>query len=86
MDDLKIISSLKNIIHAYWNSLPNSALEENEVAESCYRWLEKQGQKPAWNEDDERVYQSIIDDNAQENLLYNEQINWLISLKKRIGG
>lgn len=43
MGDLKIISSLKDIIYGYWNSLPDSALEENEVAESCYRWLEKQG-------------------------------------------
>ena len=42
MGDLKIISSLKDIIYGYWNSLPDSALEENEVAESCYRWLEKQ--------------------------------------------
>ena len=35
MGDLKIISSLKDIIHTYWNNLPDSALEENEVAESC---------------------------------------------------
>ena len=51
---------------------------------SVVAWLEKQGQKPAWSEEDERIYQSIIDDNAQENLLYNEQINWLISIKQRI--
>lgn len=47
-------------------------------------WLEKQGQKSAWSKDDERIYQSIIDDTVQENLLYNEQINWLKSIKQRI--
>lgn len=40
----------------------------------------------AWSKEDEKVYQSIIDDTIQENQLDNEQINWFISLKKRIGG
>jgi hypothetical protein len=70
----------ENIIHLV------NAHGQGRFRESMLAWLEKQGQKPAWNEDDERVYQSIIDDNEQENLLYSEQINWLISLKKRIGG
>lgn len=41
-------------------------------------------QNPAWNEEDERIYQSIIDDTVQENQLGDKQINWLESLKDRV--
>lgn len=38
--------------------------------------------KPAkWSEEDERIYQSIIDDTVQENQLDDKQINWLKSLR-----
>ena len=48
-------------------------------------WLEKQGeQKPAWSEEDEKIYQSIMDDTVQENQLDIKQINWLKSLRQRI--
>ena len=38
-------------------------------------------QKPAWSEEDERMYQSIIDDTVQENQLDIKQIDWLKSLR-----
>lgn len=42
-------------------------------------------QKPAeWSEEDERIYQSIIDDTVQENQLDTKQIDWLKSLKSRV--
>lgn len=37
----------------------------------------------AWSEEDERIYQSIIDDTVQENQLDSKQIDWLKSLKDR---
>ena len=40
--------------------------------------------KPAWSEEDEKIYQSIIDDTVQENQLDDKQINWLKSIKDRI--
>ena len=42
-------------------------------------------QKPTtWNEEDERIYQSIMDDTVQENQLDGKQIDWLKSLKERM--
>jgi len=35
----------------------------------------------AWSEEDERIYQSIIDDTVQENQLDDKQINWLKSIR-----
>ena len=35
----------------------------------------------AWSEEDEKIYQSIIDDTVQENQLDNRQINWIKSLR-----
>lgn len=40
-------------------------------------------QKPAWSEEDERIYQSIIDDTVQENQLDIKQIDWLKSIKRQ---
>lgn len=59
-----------------------------EYTEKVYQWikglLEKQGeQKPAWSEEDEKIYQSIMDDTVQENQLDSKQIDWLKSLKDR---
>lgn len=41
-------------------------------------------QKPDWGEEDERIYQSIIDDTVQENQLDSKQIDWLKSIKSRV--
>ncbi len=41
-------------------------------------------QKPAWSEEDERIYQSIMDDTVQENQLDDKQINWLKFLKEKV--
>lgn len=40
--------------------------------------------KSAWSEEDERIYQSIIDDTVQENQLNSKQIGFLKSLKDRV--
>ena len=40
-------------------------------------------QKSAWSEEDERIYQSIMDDTVQENQLCDEQTNWLRDIKYR---
>lgn len=46
--------------------------------------IENQGeQKPAWNEEDERIYQSIMDDTVQENQLDDRQTEWLSNIKYR---
>lgn len=36
-----------------------------------------------WSEEDERIYQSIIDDTVQENQLDSKQIDWLKNIKYR---
>lgn len=41
-------------------------------------------QKPDWGEEDERIYQSIIDDTVQDNQLDSKQIDWLKSIKSRV--
>lgn len=47
-------------------------------------WLEKQGeQKPAWGEEDEKMVKDIIA--AIDSLYYHGMVNWLKSLKERIG-
>ena len=42
-------------------------------------------QKPAWSKEDERIYQSILDDTVTETQLDDKQIIWLKSLKDRVG-
>lgn len=37
----------------------------------------------AWNKEDERIYQSIMDDTVQENQLNGEQTNWIRDIKYR---
>ena len=53
-------------------------------------WLEKQGeQKPAWNEVDERILKGIIgfiSHSQHYGVSNSEMLNWLKSLKQRIGG
>ena len=40
--------------------------------------------KPTWSEEDERIYQSIMDDTVQENQLNGKQIDWFRDIKYRI--
>jgi len=57
-------------------------------------WLEKQGEKPAWSEEDEKKCQETIDWFEKKCFPYalehenpaRESIKWLKSLKQRIGG
>lgn len=51
----------------------------------AFAWLEKQKEpKPAeWSDEDEKIYQSIMDDTVQENQLDGKQINWLEDIKYR---
>ncbi|HAH18937.1 MAG TPA: hypothetical protein DCL29_08035, partial [Eubacterium sp.] len=64
---------------------------EKAMSNAGYEWseethlLKKIEQKPSWSEDDERLYQSIIDDTVQKNQLDSKQIDWLKSIKQRIG-
>ena len=47
-------------------------------------WLKKQGErKPAWSEEDEKMVKDIIA--AIDALYYHGMVNWLKSLKERIG-
>ncbi len=46
--------------------------------------IKKGEQKPVWSEEDERIYQSIMDDTVQENQLCDEQTNYLKDLKDRV--
>lgn len=56
--------------------------DEDELA-SCIDYVMKR-QKPAeWSKEDEKMYQSIIDDTVQENQLNGEQTNWLKDIKYR---
>ena len=66
----------------------------NTIEDALYAFLKdliaSQGeQKPntdsllTWSEEDEKIYQSIMDDTVQENQLDSKQIDWLKSLKDR---
>ena len=48
-------------------------------------WLEKQGElmSVGWSKEDEKIYQSIMDDTVQENQLDSKQIDWLRNIKYR---
>lgn len=69
-----------------------------EPVSNILAWLEKQSkiisanscktckgeQKPIeWSEEDERIYQSIMDDTVQENQLDDRQTKWLSNIKYR---
>ena len=90
-EDERIKNHVLQIIKKYWNSLPDTDYDENEISESCYNWIEsfkgyiQPHSKQEWTEEDERIYQSIIDDTVQENQLDDKQINWLKLLKQRYG-
>lgn len=67
------------------------------IKKEALAWLEKQGQKPAWSEEDEAHINSIIAYLIDYKIfVYEEDINvangvqkeldWLVSLKQRIGG
>jgi len=57
-------------------------IKKNLQDNSFRRMFEK---KPAtWSKEDERIYQSIIDDTVQENQLDIKQIDWLKSIKYRV--
>ena len=53
--------------------------------EEFVAWLERQREQKIaeWSEEDERMYQSIMDDTIQENQLNGEQTNWLRDIKYR---
>ncbi len=40
-------------------------------------------QRQEWSKEDEKIYQSIMDDTVQENQLNDKQTNWLAELKSR---
>lgn len=81
--------AMLNLIIARLHSHPNVDLEEYSKE---YGWLKnklkslngKIQPKQEWSKDDEKIYQSIMDDTVQENQLDEKQIDWIISLKGRI--
>lgn len=57
----------------------------NTTLQECIVWLEKQGEKSVvWSEEDEKMYQSILDDTVQKHFLTGDQFAWLNSLKDRV--
>ena len=58
---------------------PNNTNAIKEQAE----YLLELAQNPAWSEEDERMYQSIMDDTVQENQLDDKQTEWLRDIKER---
>lgn len=48
------------------------------------RVAKKQGEQKPWSEEDEKIYQSIMDDTVQENQLDDKQTDWLKNLKDRV--
>lgn len=78
----------ENIIHLV------NAHGQGRFRESMLAWLEKQGQKPVWSEEDEKTVTGIIND-IQERLedypteqladIYFKEIKFLKSLKDRVG-
>ena len=58
--------------------------------EAGYKWdaekkeLRNIESNPAWSEEDEKIYQSILDDTVQENQLDGNQWVWLKSIKDRV--
>lgn len=45
--------------------------------------IKQNEQKSSWSEEDEKIYQSIMDDTVQENQLDGKQIDWLRNIKYR---
>lgn len=58
--------------------------DEEKYQQGWHDAIENQGeQKPAWSKEDERIYQSIMDDTVQENQLDDKQTEWLSDIKYR---
>lgn len=64
--------------------------EESEQRKAYLDWLEKQGQKPAWSVEDEvkinRIVAYLENLNVADNDILLKDVDWLKSLKERIGG
>lgn len=55
--------------------------------EECEEWIKKQDeQKPTWNEEDEKMFKSIIECIDGTGLLDSDQIDWLKSIKTQNQG
>ena len=69
-------------IHEFVEKFGRMPKDEDELNILVKYVLKKQ--KPAeWSDEDERIYQSIMDDTVQENQLSSEQTNWLRDIKYR---
>jgi hypothetical protein len=78
----------KGLVKAVSGTFEGSKLYGTDVTrEEALAWLEKQGgQKFAWSEEDEEILRTIISDGLRGAEFDMLQINWLKSLKQRIGG
>jgi len=83
-EDEKIRKSLIDLIKGIdsWNYFLGISREQ------MISWLEKQGeQKPSWNEIDEKNLSTIVNViHGGTHLAYENEIDWLKSLKDRIKG
>lgn len=73
---------IRKTLIEYFNAYPKDYYGELKKSH-ILAWLERQAQKPAWSEEDEKIYQSIIDDIVQENQFNGKQTDWLRNIKYR---
>lgn len=95
-EDERIRKELINFVENWRNHNPNSPFDDYPIYTSDERecnkilvWLKKQGEhKPAWNVEDELVVKDAAE--AVTNYWYGQSqedlLDWLKSLKQRIGG
>ena len=84
----------KEVILAFNGAyIPVNDKTVSEICNEYDAWLEKQGKKkPTWSDEDDKTYYSLLadirarQDSSTSTLeaYYNEQINWLKSLKERL--
>lgn len=74
------------MVHDILGLLPvKTRPEYNKRREEWIKSLKNRiNQKQKWSDEDERIYQSIMDDTVQENQLDDKQINWIKSLRGKI--
>ena len=74
-EDYNTISSIKYLLHELNNYNFDNWLDSLKC--------KPQYNKSSWSEEDEKTYQSIIDDTVQENQLNSKQTDWLRNIKYR---
>ena len=78
---------IRNVIRGWIYTRPTSFFDNGISKEEILAWLEKQGEKPKWSEEDSLMIDSIIDTMKwlEGKGATNMKIDWLKSLKQRMG-